>query len=53
MVSATPPRWGQRLGQKKAAPKNGTYEKQKPSKSDDFEDFWYAVMDSNPRPSGP
>ena len=33
--------------------KNGTYEKQKSSKSDDFEDFWYAVRDSNPRPSGP
>ena len=30
-----------------------TYEKQKSSKSDDFEDFWYAVRDSNPRPSGP
>ena len=47
MLSATRSRWGQRLGQKKAAPKNGTYEKQKPSKSDDFEDFWYAVRDSN------
>ena len=33
--------------------KNGIYEKQKSSKSDDFEDFWYAVRDSNPRPSGP
>ncbi len=48
MLSATRSRWGQRLGQKKAAPKNGTYEKQKSSKSDDFEDFWYAVRDSNP-----
>ena len=38
---------------KKQHPKNGTYEKQKPSKSDDFEGFWYAVRDSNPRPSGP
>ena len=27
--------------------------KQKSSKSDDFEDFWHAVRDSNPRPSGP
>ena len=25
-----------------------TYEKQKSSKSDDFEDFWHAVRDSNP-----
>ena len=33
--------------------KTATYEKQKSSKSDDFEDFWYAVRDSNPRPSGP
>ena len=33
--------------------KIATYEKQKSSKSDDFEDFWYAVRDSNPRPSGP
>ena len=33
--------------------KMATYEKQKSSKSDDFEDFWYAVRDSNPRPSGP
>ena len=40
MLSATRSRWGQRLGQKKAAQKNGTYEKQKSSKSDDFEDFW-------------
>ena len=46
-------RWGQRLGQKKAVQKNGTYEKQKSSKSDDFEAFWHAVRDSNPRPSGP
>ena len=38
---------------KKRHTKNGTYEKQKSSKSDDFEDFWYAVRDSNPRPSGP
>ena len=38
---------------KKQHPKNGTYEKQKSSKSDDFEDFWHAVRDSNPRPSGP
>ena len=38
---------------KKQYQKNGTYEKQKSSKSDDFEDFWYAVRDSNPRPSGP
>ncbi len=38
---------------KNGTPKNGTYEKQKSSKSDDFEDFWYAVRDSNPRPSGP
>ena len=27
--------------------------KQKSSKSDDFGDFWHAVRDSNPRPSGP
>ena len=53
MVSATRSRWGQRLGQKKATPKNGTYKKQKSSKSSDFEDFLYAVRDSNPRPSGP
>ena len=53
MLSATRSRWGQRLGQKKQHPKSGTYEKQKSSKSDDFEDFWYAVRDSNPRPSGP
>ncbi len=38
---------------KKQHPKIATYEKQKSSKSDDFEDFWYAVRDSNPRPSGP
>ena len=38
---------------KKWHPKMTTYEKQKSSKSDDFEDFWYAVRDSNPRPSGP
>mgnify|MGYP000435353411 CR=1 FL=1 len=38
---------------KKWYPKMTTYEKQKSSKSDDFEDFWYAVRDSNPRPSGP
>ena len=46
-------RWGQRLGQKKRHPKIATYEKQKPSKSYDFEGFWHAVRDSNPRPSGP
>ena len=39
--------------EKGGTPKMGTYEKQKSSKSDDFEDFWYAVRDSNPRPSGP
>ena len=33
---------------KKQYQKNGTYEKQKSSKSDDFEDFWYAVRDSSP-----
>ena len=38
---------------KKRRPKMATYKKQKSSKSDDFEDFWYAVRDSNPRPSGP
>ena len=38
---------------KKRHPQIATYEKQKSSKSDDFEDFWYAVRDSNPRPSGP
>ena len=38
---------------KKQYPKIATCEKQKSSKSDDFEDFWYAVRDSNPRPSGP
>ena len=38
---------------KKQYQKMETYEKQKSSKSDDFEDFWYAVRDSNPRPSGP
>ena len=53
MLSATRSRWGQRLGQKKRYPQIATYEKQKSSKSDDFEDFWYAVRDSNPRPSGP
>ena len=53
ILSAIRSRLGQRLGQKKAAHKNGTYEKQKSSKSDDFEGFWYAVRDSNPRPSGP
>ena len=42
-LSATRSRWGQRLGQKKAVPKNGTYKKQKSSKSDDFEDFWQAI----------
>ena len=30
-----------------------TYAKQKSPKSYDFEDFWHAVRDSNPRPSGP
>ena len=44
---------GSAFGSEKATPKNGTYKKQKSSKSDDFEDFWYAVRDSNPRPSGP
>ena len=39
--------------EKGGTPKMTTYEKQKSSKSDDFEDFWYAVRDSNPRPSGP
>lgn len=43
MVPAIRSRWGRRLGQKKAVPKNGTYEKQKSSKSDDFEDFWQAT----------
>ena len=52
-VSTTRSRWGQRLGQKKRHLQIATYEKQKSSKSDDFEDFWYAVRDSNPRPSGP
>ena len=33
---------------KKQRPKNGTNEKQKSSKSDDFEDFWYAARDSPP-----
>ena len=42
-VFATHSRWGQRLGQKKRYPKIATYEKQKSSKSDDFEDFWQAT----------
>ena len=52
-LSSIRSRLGQRLGQKKQYQKMETYEKQKSSKSDDFEDFWYAVRDSNPRPSGP
>ena len=32
---------------KKRYPKNGTYEKQKSSKSDDFEDFWYTQTPQN------
>ena len=45
---------GSAFGSEKSdTPKTATYEKQKSSKSDDFEDFWYAVRDSNPRPSGP
>lgn len=38
---------------KKQDPKSGTCEKQKSSESDDFEDFWYAMRDSNSRHSGP
>ena len=53
MLSATRPVGVSVWVRKKRYPKNGTYEKQKSSKSDDFEDFWYAVRDSNPRPSGP
>ena len=47
MVSATRPVGVSVWVRKKQHPKNGTYEKQKSSKSDDFEDFWYAVRDSN------
>ena len=47
------PVWVSVWVRKKRHTKNGTYEKQKSSKSDDFEDFWYAVRDSPPQPSGP
>ena len=40
MVSATRPVGVSVWVRKKRYPKNGTYEKQKSSKSDDFEDFW-------------
>ena len=53
MVSATRPVGVSVWVRKKRYPKIATYEKQKSSKSDDFEDFWHAVRDSNPRPSGP
>ena len=53
MLSAIRSRWGQRLGQEKAAGENNNLCKQKSPKSYDFEDFWHAVRDSNPRPSGP
>ena len=52
MLSAIRSRWVSVWVRKKQRPKIATYEKQKSSKSDDFEDFWYAVRDSNPRPSG-
>ena len=53
MVSATRSRWGQRLGQKKAAGENNNLCKQKDPKPYGFGPFWHAVRDSNPRPSGP
>ena len=53
MVSAIRSRWGQRLGQKKAAGENNNLCKQKDPKPYGFGSFWHAVRDSNPRPSGP
>ena len=53
MVSATRSRWGQRLGQKKAASEISNLCKQKDPKPYGFGSFWHAVRDSNPRPSGP
>ena len=47
MVSAPRSRWGQRLGQKKAAGENNNLCKQKDPKPYGFRSFWYAVRDSN------
>ena len=52
-LSAIRSRWGQRLGQKKAAGENNNLCKQKDPKPYGFGSFWHAVRDSNPRPSGP
>ena len=48
MVSAIRSRWGQRLGQKKAAGENNSLCKQKDPKPYGFGSFWHAVRDSNP-----
>lgn len=53
MLSTTRSRWGQRLGQKKAASEISNLCKQKDPKPYGFGPFWHAVRDSNPRPSGP
>ena len=53
MLSSIRSRWGQRLGQKKAAGENNNLCKQKDPKPYGFGSFWHAVRDSNPRPSGP
>ena len=53
MLSAARSRWGQRLGQKKAAGENNNLCKQKDPKPYGFRSFWHAVRDSNPRTSGP
>ena len=52
-LSAIRSRWGQRLGQGKAASENSNLCKQKDPKPYGFGSFWHAVRDSNPRPSGP
>ena len=52
-LSAIRSRWGQRLGQKKAASEISNLCKQKDPKPYGFRSFWHAVRDSNPRPSGP
>ena len=48
MLSAARSRWGQRLGQKKAAGESNNLCKQKDPKPYGFGSFWHAVRDSNP-----
>ena len=53
MLSAAAPVGVSVWVRKERQEKMTTYAKQKSPKSYDFEDFWHAVRDSNPRPSGP